>query len=101
MYCVHELATKFYDNNCCYERPPYRGRRGREQDLRTDILLVTVTEVEAQAVLNLFAEETKKTFQRHYIDDKTYFDLDMINGAHIMMVQSEMGAGWWCTSGCR
>src|SRR5437763_11909077 len=60
--------------------------------LRTDILLITVTAVEAQAVLSLFAEETGHAFQRHFIADKTYFDLGVLCGARIMMVQSEMGA---------
>ena len=61
--------------------------------LRTDILLITVTTVEAQAVLKLFAEETGQAFQRRFIADKTYFDLGVLCGARIMMVQSEMGAG--------
>lgn len=59
----------------------------------TDILLITVTKVEAQAVLSLFAEETGQPFQRHFIGDMTYFDLGMLGGARVMMVQSEMGAG--------
>ncbi len=62
-------------------------------DLRTDVLLITVTTVEAQAVLRLFAEETGQAFQRRFIGDKTYFDLGTLSGARIMMVQSEMGAG--------
>src|SRR5438105_1784581 len=60
--------------------------------MKADILLVTVTVIEAQAVLSLFKEETGQAFQRHFINDKTYFDLGMLNGARIMMVQSEMGA---------
>jgi len=60
--------------------------------LRTDILLITVTDVEAQAALTLFAEETEQPFQRHFIGDTTYFDLGMLGGARIMMVRSEMGA---------
>ncbi len=61
--------------------------------LKTDILLVTVTAVEEQAVLSLFAKETEQAFQRHFIGDKTYFDLGVLNGARITMVQSEMGTG--------
>ncbi len=62
-------------------------------DLKADILLVTVTRIEAQAVLNLFSRETGQAFQRRFIGDKTYFDLGSVNGARVMMVQSEMGAG--------
>jgi WD40 repeat protein len=62
-------------------------------DLRTDVLLITVTTIEAQTVLNLFAKERDETFQRHFIGDKTYFNLGILSGARIMMVQSEMGAG--------
>ncbi len=64
---------------------------GRMPDLRADILLITVTKVEAQAVLRLFAKETGQVSQRHYIGDKTYFDLGVLSGARIVMVQSEMG----------
>lgn len=75
---------------------PYRVRTGGTSEyqkpcLRTDVLLITVTTIEAQAVLNLFTEGTGQAFQRHFINDKTYFDLGMLNGARIMMVQSEIG----------
>lgn len=62
-------------------------------DRKTDILLITVTTVEAQAVLTLFAKESGKPFQRRFIGDKTYFDLGTFSGARVMMVQSEMGSG--------
>lgn len=62
-------------------------------ELRTDILLITVTSVETQAVLDVFAKATGQAFQRRFIDDKTYFDLGKLNGMQIVMVQSEMGAG--------
>src|SRR5437764_5392707 len=55
---------------------------------KTDILLVTVTEVEAKTVLNVFPEG-----DRSFIGDKTYYDLGIIGGARTAMVQSEMGAG--------
>src|SRR5260370_12594200 len=51
-----------------------------------DVLLVTVTEVEAKAILTLF-----QGFKRRFIGDKTYYDLGIINGASTYMVQSEMG----------
>lgn len=66
--------------------------------MNTDILLVTVTKVETQAVITLFAEATGQPFQRFVSGDKTYFDLGMLSGARIMMVQSEMGATGPCGS---
>lgn len=67
------------------------GPSDREPGLKTDILLITVTTIEAQAVLRIFAQETGQALQRRFIGDKTYFDLGLLNGARIMMVQSEMG----------
>jgi len=53
-----------------------------------DVLLVTVTEVEARAILNVFPNS-----QTHHIGDQTYRDLGTVKGARIFMVQSEMGPG--------
>ncbi len=66
-------------------------KESESSDLKTDILLITVTTVEAQAVLHLFAKETGGAFQRRFIGDKTYFDLGEIHGARVMLAQSEMG----------
>src|SRR2546421_4772550 len=55
---------------------------------KTDLLLVTVTEVEAKTVLNAFP-----AWDRSFIGDKTYYNLGIIGGARTAMVQSEMGAG--------
>jgi nucleoside phosphorylase len=61
----------------------------READLPTaDVLLVTVTEVEARAVLELFP-----SFERHHLQSKTCYLLGNIQGARIAMIQSEMGQG--------
>lgn len=62
-----------------------------DAELKTDVLLITVTTVEAQAVLSIFAKESGKLFQRRFIGDKTYFDLGMFHDARVVMVQSEMG----------
>src|SRR5712692_3198405 len=59
---------------------------------KVDLLLVTATEVEARAVLNVFLPHNS-TFIQHYIGDSTYFDLGVIGGARTFLVQSEMGAG--------
>lgn len=59
---------------------------------KADLLLVTATEVEARAVLNMSSLHGS-TFGQLHIEDNTYFDLGVIGGARIFMVQSEMGAG--------
>jgi WD40 repeat protein/nucleoside phosphorylase len=64
--------------------------------LKADILLVTVTEVEALAVLAIFAGEIGQEPQRHPIGDNTYYDLGMLDGVRIVMVQSGMGIGGPC-----
>ncbi|WP_052887408.1 hypothetical protein [Thermogemmatispora carboxidivorans] len=55
---------------------------------RADVLLVTVTEVEAQEVLALFSQ-----VERYYIEQKTYYLLGEVSGTSLVMVQSEMGQG--------
>src|SRR5690242_7491429 len=54
------------------------------------ILIVTVTKLEAQAVVNVFSEGTKN-WTRKVIQDKIYYDLGRHGGTPIFMVQSEMG----------
>src|SRR5436190_24226168 len=65
---------------------------GLTQPYKADVLLVTATEVEARAVLNVFPRNGSPFGQRH-IGDSTYFDLGVIGGARIFLGQSEMGAG--------
>ena len=65
---------------------------GLTQPYKADVLLVTATEVEARAVLNVFPRHGSPFGQRH-IGDSTYFDLGVIGGARTFLVQSEMGAG--------
>ena len=55
------------------------------------VLLVTVTKVEAQAVLDLFSKASGLPWERRFIGDKTYYALGQIGGVNIVMVQSEMG----------
>lgn len=55
------------------------------------ILIVTVTKVEAQAVLNTFSETAGKTWKRQPIGNKTYYELGVHGGVQVSMVQSEMG----------
>ena len=58
-----------------------------------DILLITVTPVESQAVLQAFAQATGKKSQSVSVKDRTYRDLGTVNGAKVFMAVSEMGAG--------
>ncbi len=58
-----------------------------------DILLVTVTEVEARAVFRLFEEETGHKSKQCAIGEKTYFELGEVGGVSVWMVQSGMGSG--------
>ncbi|RAQ96547.1 5'-methylthioadenosine/S-adenosylhomocysteine nucleosidase family protein [Thermogemmatispora tikiterensis] len=64
------------------------GARALQPGLHADVLLVTVTEIEAQAVLALFSQ-----VERYYIDQKTYYLLGEVSGTSLVMVQSEMGQG--------
>ena len=76
------------------EEAENRARRYREEQRRgasCDVLLVTATEVETRAVRDMFLQKTG-TFERRIIGDKTYFDLGVIGGASIFLVQSDMGA---------
>jgi nucleoside phosphorylase len=55
---------------------------------RADVLLVTVTEIETAAIRRLFSG-----LQKHFIGDKTYYELGEVSSTIIFLVQSEMGAG--------
>src|SRR5205085_12502246 len=68
----------------------YQEKQGL--DLLCDVLLVTATKVEACAVRDVFLQKTG-VFEQQIIGDKTYFDLGVISGTRVFMVQSEMGAG--------
>ncbi len=60
---------------------------------KADVLLVTVTEVEAQAVLNLARELFSREPRPEHIGLNTYFDLGEIGEYRAFMVCSEMGSG--------
>jgi nucleoside phosphorylase len=71
-------------------RPTRQISRTTSGQKRTtaDVLLVTVTSIEARAILEQFPE-----YREQIIQDKTYYDLGAIEGARIFMVQSSrMGA---------
>jgi nucleoside phosphorylase/tetratricopeptide (TPR) repeat protein len=56
--------------------------------MHADILLVTATDVETAAVLKAFGTGKLKE-----IEGRMYRDLGVVNGAHVFMTQTEMGAG--------
>ncbi len=58
-----------------------------------DVLLVTVTDVEARTVYGLVKQKFNREPQARYKGPKTYYDLGTIGGARTFMVRSEMGAG--------
>ena len=72
-----------------------RKKTGQEQptaDPQFDsILIVTVTKVEAQAVLKAFSQAAGARWTRQAIGKKTYYNLGIHGGAPVFMVQSEMG----------
>jgi nucleoside phosphorylase len=60
---------------------------------RADLLLITVTKVESRAVMQLFQQATGQPARPHSIAGRVYHDLGQVNGTHVFMAQSEMGAG--------
>jgi hypothetical protein len=63
---------------------------------QADVLLVTVTHVETKAVLAAVTGPSKPAPAQpiaQHIDGRVYFDLGTVNGARVMLTQSEMGAG--------
>lgn len=54
---------------------------------QADVLIVTVTDIETNAIF----EVLQLTYERCFIGDKTYYKLGIINGARVFLVQSEMG----------
>lgn len=60
---------------------------------RADVLLVTVTDIETDAMRDVYREQSGRTFSTVFIGDKTYYDLGMLGGAQTFLVRSEMGTG--------
>lgn len=63
------------------------------QQIPVEVLLITVTRVEASAVLALLSEKYDREPIRYFADHKTYYDLGVIGGARVFMMRSEMGSG--------
>ncbi len=58
----------------------------------SNVLIVTVTKVEAKTVLELFPTATGSAWERRFIGRKIYYSLGKIGDTSLFMVQSEMGA---------
>jgi nucleoside phosphorylase len=63
------------------------GVMSNSETLSADILLITVTEIEATAVLDCFPD-----YIMCFTPKRVYYELGFIGGARVFMVQSEMGS---------
>lgn len=52
-----------------------------------DVLLVTVTPIETQAVLDTMGGDNRRSVRRHFIGPNTYYDLGMIGGVRTVLVR--------------
>ena len=62
------------------------------QPHHADVLLITVTQVETQAVFQALQETLGRGYTHHRIDQKIYYDLGEIGGARVWLARSEMGS---------
>lgn len=60
---------------------------------KADVLIVTVSEVESRAVIEVFREATGKEAKPEPIGDRIYLDLGEVEGARVYMTVSGMGTG--------
>ncbi|MGB2773917.1 MAG: AAA family ATPase, partial [Anaerolineae bacterium] len=58
---------------------------------QADVLLVTVTKVEAQAVFRVFLTATGQKARPETINGRVYHDLGIVNDVRVFMVQSQKG----------
>lgn len=64
----------------------------QQTSTKADILLITATEIETQAVRSFVLLQQVGTFERRTIDGNLYFDLGVIGGSRVFLVNCEMGA---------
>ncbi len=74
-------------------KSPFGESEWEKQRLKADVLLVTVTEVETLAVLDLVQERFGHEYKTEHTDPEIYYDLGTIGKARTVMVRSEMGTG--------
>jgi nucleoside phosphorylase/tetratricopeptide (TPR) repeat protein len=60
---------------------------------KADVLIVTVTEVESHAVMDVFREATGRDARSEVIASELYLDFAEINGSRVFMALSGMGSG--------
>jgi nucleoside phosphorylase len=73
---------------------PVRGFEGvAPPKFKTDLLLVTVNDIESQAVLSAFKDATGQDAVSVKIDDRLYNNLGVVNGTQVYHAISEMGSG--------
>jgi nucleoside phosphorylase/tetratricopeptide (TPR) repeat protein len=58
-----------------------------------DVLIVTVTEVESRAVMEVFREATGRDARSELIAGELYLDFGEVNGSRVFMALSGMGSG--------
>lgn len=61
--------------------------------MNADVLIVTVTDVESRAVMEVFREATGKEARPEPIGNDLYLDLGEISGSRVFMTLSGMGSG--------
>ena len=61
--------------------------------LEANVLIVTVTKVESQAVIQAFEQFTGHQSIAESNNARVYFNLGEVNGAQVFLTQSEMGSG--------
>ncbi|HTD35406.1 MAG TPA: hypothetical protein VK665_17190 [Candidatus Elarobacter sp.] len=68
------------------------GAGGAATDPRCDVLIVTVTDVETQAVLRSAETATGRPYTKHFAGRKTYYNVGPIAETSIVVVRSEMSS---------
>lgn len=61
--------------------------------MHADVLIITATDVESDAVLQVWEEATQSKAEPVHVRSNFYQNLGAVNGTRVCMIQSEMGAG--------
>ncbi len=90
--CIDRDWRRIFDVLCIYRRfDQLLLNRFLDADSTPCVLIVTVTKVEVQAVLDVFSKAAGKRWTRRFIGSKTYYNLYTHGGVPVFMVQSGMG----------
>jgi nucleoside phosphorylase len=71
---------------------PQLNRGTSDTKSKADLLIITATKIESQAVMDVFRKATEKAALPERIGDRIYHDLGEINGTRVFLGLSEMGA---------